>query len=1207
MYQVHPLKNKDLGIVDSGCSRSMSGNQEKLHDFVAFNGGTVTFGGGVGRITGKGTIRTPKVDFENVLYVKELGNFNLFSVSQICDKKLPILFTDNECLILSKEFVMPAEHMILLKVPRNHNLYTFDLNNVRPEGDLACLVAKASLDESTKWHKRMAHVNFKTINKLSKQGLVIGLPSKTFTNEHNCVACNKGKQHRTSHKAITAVSTISEPLQLLHMDLFGPTTIRSIDHKYYCLVVTDDYSRFSWVFFLSTKDQTYPVLKSFIVLVENQLNKKVKSIRCDNGTEFKNADLIALCESKGIKREYSVARTPQQNGVAERKNRTLIEAARTMLADSKLPTMFWTEAVSTACYVLNRVSITQPHNKTPYELVTGKLPVISYFKPFGCHVTILNTSDHLGKFEGKADEGFVIGYSSHSKAYRVYNVTAKKIQETLNLRFLEDRPNIQGQGYAWYFDLDYLTDHLGYARFKFDDSKESPTNNAGTMFDDSDCESEEDEPPIVVSSVPTNHAGSHDEEASCMDDCSYAEDLARLQRQEHEAREEAERMGLEFTRAAETLLKDAAENISRNDDSADGVPAPADACNTPSTNMDEPFSRFPSPSDLGNSQPSDGIFQTSSYDDEFVPTLTNLDTSVEVDPLPTKRINTIHPLSNIVGDPNSAVQTRSEVKKTKYGECAFLTYVTHQKRDNHIDQQHCLIACFLSQVEPVSVDQALSDPSWVEAMQEEMQQFKNQDVWVLVDLPKGKIAIGTKWILKNKRDARGIVVRNKARLVAQGFRQEEGIDYDEVFAPVARVEAIRLFLAFASYKGFTVYQMDVKSAFLYGKIEEEVYVTQPKGFEDPQNPKKVYKVVKALYGLHQAPRAWYARLSSFLLEHGYRRGAIDKTLFIKKNSRDIILVQVYVDDIIFGSTKEEWCREFENLMKGEFQMSAMGELTFFLGLQVKQKQDGIFIHQEKYVKDILQKFDFETLRTATTPFEPPTPKIKNEPDQAVNVHLYRSMIGSLMYLTASRPDITFAVSACARHQVTPLTSHLNAVKKIFKYLKGQPKLGLWYPRESPFMLEAYSDSDYAGANLDRKSTTGGCQFLGRRLISWQCKKQTIVATSSTEAEYVAAAHCCSQVLWIQNQMLDYGFNFMNTKIFIDNQSTISIVKNPVFHQRTKHIEIRHHFIRDANEKHLIQVLKVPTEENVADLLTKGFDGTRFNYLVVHIGMANPSV
>ncbi|GKA10369.1 putative ribonuclease H-like domain-containing protein, partial [Tanacetum coccineum] len=285
--------------------------------------------------------------------------------------------------------------------------------------------------------------------------------------------------------------------------------------------------------------------------------------------------------------------------------------------------------------------------------------------------------------------------------------------------------------------------------------------------------------------------------------------------------------------------------------------------------------------------------------------------------------------------------------------------------------------------------------------------------------PEGKYVIGTKWILKNKRDARGIVVSNKARLIAQGHRQEEGIDYDEVFAPVARIEAIRLFLAFASYMGFMVYQMDVKSAFLYRSIDEEVYVTQPKGFVDPQYPKKVYKVVKALYGLRQAPRALYATLSTFLLKHGYRRGTIDKTLFLKKYKRDIIM--------------------------GEFEMSAMGELVFFLGIQVQ---------------------------TTTTPYEAPKPKSRNEPDNPVNVHLYKSMIGSLMFLIASRPDIMFAVSACSRNQVTPTTSNLEAVKKIFKYLKGQPKLGLWYPRESPFVLESYSDSDYAGANKDRISVSG---------------------------------------------------------------------------------------------------------------------------------------
>ncbi|GJY62779.1 putative ribonuclease H-like domain-containing protein [Tanacetum coccineum] len=897
----NPHKNRDLGIVDSGCSRSMTGNKEKLDDFVKIVGGTVTFGGGDGKITRKGTIRTSKLNFENVYYVEELQNFNFFSVSQICDTKNKVLSTS------------------MIRVPRRNNLYCFNLSDIKPERDVT-VVAK-HLIWSTYGIARMAHVNFKNMNKLAKHGLVNGLPSKLFTNEHN---------------------------YLFNLLYYGPTSIRSIDHKYYSLVVTDDFSRFTWVFFLGTKDETYGILKDFITFIENQFTKKVKAIRCDNGTEFKNFKLIELCGSKGIRRDYSNARTPQQNGVAERKNRTLIEAARTMLADSKLPTMFWTEAVSTACYVLNRVLVTKPHNKTPYELVSGKVPNISHLKPFGCLVTILNTSDHLGKFEGKADEGFIVGYAAHS-------YTRSKTKTTTGPKVHEASDMVESSCYyCWCVDGFFL---------------HGPTESSTPVFTPVHTD---------ATSLPPGH----------------------------------------------------------------------------SLGSSEHSSRYPSPSDLANSMSSfsemedihhhsdTGIFSSSSYDDDFGGTVTNLAPSVVVDSVPTKRVNTIHPQSQILGDLTSPVQTR--------------------------DYLHCLFACFLSQLEPSSVAQALNDPAWIEAMQEEMQQFVNQEVWQLVPLPDGKIAIGTKWILKNKRDARGIVVRNKARLVAQGHRQEEGIDYDEVFAPVARIEAIRLFLAFASYMGFMVYQMDVKSAFLYGKIEEEVYVTQPKGFEDPHFPKHVYRVVKALYGLHQAPRAWYARLSTFLLKHNYRRGTIDKTLFIKKNSRDIILVQVYVDDIIFGSTNKTWCDEFEVLMKGEFEMSAMGELTFFLGLQVKQEPDGIFISQDKYVQDMLKKFDMESVRPATTPFEASKPKSKDEPDDAVNVHLYRSMI----------------------------------VKKIFKYLKGQPKLGLWYPRDSPFVLEAYSDSDYAGSHGDRKSTTGGCQFLGRRLI-WRAKKQTIVATSSTEAEYVA--------------------------------------------------------------------------------------------------------
>ncbi|GJT86833.1 putative ribonuclease H-like domain-containing protein [Tanacetum coccineum] len=471
--------------------------------------------------------------------------------------------------------------------------------------------------------------------------------------------------------------------------------------------------------------------------------------------------------------------------------------------------------------------------------------------------------------------------------------------------------------------------------------------------------------------------------------------------------------------------------------------------------------------------------------------MNNLDAFMSVSPIPTTRIHKDHPVDQIIRDLNSAPQTKRMTKNLKEQGLFSLA----QQRTNHKDFQNCLFACFLSQEDP-------------------------KKVWTLVDLPNGKRAIRTKWVYKNKKDERGIVIKNKARLVAQGYTQEEGIDYDKVFAPVARIEAIRLFLAYASFKDFMVYQMDVKSAFLYGKIEEEVYVCQPLGFEDPDFPN--------------------------------RRGKIDKTLFIKRVKSDILLVQVYVDDIIFGSTKKSLCIEFEKMMHKKFQMSSMGELTFFLGLQVKQKEDGIFISQDKYVTEILKKFGFIDVKTASTPMETHKPLLKDTDGEDVDKHLYRSMIGSLMYLTSLRPDII----------------------------------------------------DYTRASLDTKSITGGCQFLGCRLISWQCKKQTVVANSTTEAEYIAASNCCGQVLWIQNQLLDYGYNFMQTKIHIDNESTICIVKNPVFHSKTKHIEIRHHFIRDSYEKKLIQMIKIHTDQNVADLLTKAFDVSRFQYLIASIRMLN---
>nr|GEV92744.1 hypothetical protein [Tanacetum cinerariifolium] len=700
--------------------------------------------------------------------------FNLFSVSQMCDKKNSVLFTDTKCLVLSPEFKLPDECQVLLRVPRENNMYSVNLKNIVPSGDLTCLFGKARIDESNLWHRRLGHVNFKTINKLVKGNLVIGLPTKVFENDNTCVACKKGKQHRASCKT-KPVSSVDQPLYRLHTDLFGATFVKILNKKIYCLVVTDDYSR------------------------------------SGNGTEFKNNDLNQFFVIKGI--QYSL-----------------------------LPIPFWAEAVNTACYVQNRVLVTKPHNKTPYELLHGRTLSISFMRPFGCHVTILITLDSLGKSESKVDEGFLVGYSVSSKAFRVFNSRTHIVQKTLHVNFLENKPSVAGSGPTWLFDIDSLTRTMNYQPV----TAGNQTNPSASFQDKFAVEKAWEEidkqykPESEVNVSPSSSA-----QSSKQDD-----------KTKKEAKGKSHVESFTGYRDLSAEFEDCSDN---------------------------------------------SINEVNVTEADF----NNLETSISVSPIPTTRVHKDHLVTQIIGDLSSATQTRS-------------------------------------------------------------------------------------------------------------MTREEGINYEEVFAPVARIEAIRLFLAYASFMGFMVYQMDVKSAFLYGTIEEKVYVCQPLGFEDLDHPDKVYKVVKALYGLHQAPRAWYETMANYLLENSFQRGKIDQPLFIKWQKGDILLVQIYVDDIIFGVTNKDLCKSFEKLMKDKFKMSSMGELTFFLGLQVKQKKDGIFISQDKYVAEILRKFGLTEGKSASTPIDIEKPLLKDPDGEDVDVHTYR-------------------------------------------------------------------------------------------LISWQCKKQTVVATSSTKAEYVAVA------------------------------------------------------------------------------------------------------
>ena len=1014
----------------------MTGDASQFIKLKQKASGKVTFGDdNKAKTVGIGDVgKNDQTFIHNVLLVDNLS-YNLLSLSQLCDRNLFVLFKKLECLIFDSKF------NIIFKGKRVNDVYVVYLENF-DSSYLKCL--KVANEDPWLWHRRLCHFNMDLLKEISKKELVRGLPKIKFEKDRICDACQFGKQVKVSFKPKKCVST-SKPLELLHLDLFGPTQTASLGGKRYCFVIVDDYSRYTWVIFLAHKDDAFKNFTSLFAKVQNLLGLKIVRIRSDNGTEFKFCGFPEFCDHNGITHEFSIARVPQQNGVVERKNRTLQEAARTMLSECNLPKYFWAEAINTACYTMNRVLLRPILNKTSYELMFDKKPVVGYFKVFGCKCFILNIKEHLGKFDKKSDEGIFLGYCENKRGFRVYNRRTLIIEEAIHITFDESNGDIS---------------------------------------------------------------------MSCGedDDTGVQEGLKKLAINDHDSA------------SPETDSKDNDAQIS-----------PAEEVNNRDTTT---------PNDLPRAW----------------------------------KFAHNHPRELIIGDPSEKVRTRS----------------SRHLIDN---------LAFVSHIEPKNVVDALNDEHWILAMEEELIQFERNKVWTLVARPQGHPIIGTKWVFRNKMNDKGEIVRNKARLVAKGYTQEEGIDFDESFAPVARLESIRMFLAFACFKNFKLFQMDVKSAFLNGFIDQEVYVDQPPGFENESYPDHVFKLSKALYGLKQAPRAWYERLSGFLIENGFKRGIVDTTLFTKQSSQDLLIVQIYVDDIIFGATNENLCKDFSIIMQKEFEMSMMGELNFFLGLQVIQTHDGTFINQTKYTMELLKRFRMEDSKPVGTPMCTSTKLDKDEEGIKVEEKKYRGMIGSLLYLTASRPDIMFAVCLCARFQSCPKESHLNAVKRILRYLKGTLNFGLWYPKCHELPLCGFSDADFGGCKIDRKSTTGICNFLGNCLVSWFSKKQNAISLSTTEAEYVAAGACCAQLLWMKNTLNDFGLVYECVPMYYDNTSAINLTKNPIQHSRTKHIDIKHHFIRDLVSKGVIRVEFVCSKEQIADILTKALPLDQFVSLRTKLGVS----
>ena len=507
--------------------------------------------------------------------------------------------------------------------------------------------------------------------------------------------------------------------------------------------------------------------------------------------------------------------------------------------------------------------------------------------------------------------------------------------------------------------------------------------------------------------------------------------------------------------------------------------------------------------------------------------------------------------------------------------------------------------------DPVTVEEAMEIEEWRLAMKEELSSIEKNQTWEPTDLPEGKNVISLKWLFKTKYLADGSVQKYKARLVVRGFTQQQGIDYEETFAPVARFETVRIILAIAAQNQWKIYQFDVKSAFLNGELKEEVYVTQPPGFEDKTKMGQVLRLNKALYGLKQAPRAWYSKINEFFHNNGFERSPHEPTLYIKKQGmNDLLIVSLYVDDMIYTSSSPQLIHDFQVSMKKMFDMTDLGELQYFLGLEIIQGQEGIFISQRKYVDDTLKKFNMQGCKTVATPMNISEKLTTEDGTELTDARVYRSLVGRLIYVTHSRPDVTYSVGVLSRFMHRPTMHHFGAARRVLRYLAGTKNYGICFRKTKDFSLQGFTDSDWAGSIEDRKSTSGNCFVLGTGAISWSSKKQATVALSSTEAEYVAACASACQAVWLRGILSDLGQQQSRaTSIKCDNQSAVMLSRNPVLHGRTKHIDIKHHYIRELIANEEIQLETCRTDEQVADLLTKSLPQMKHEELSAQLGMS----
>nr|CAH66391.1 OSIGBa0134J07.9 [Oryza sativa] len=972
----------DVWVIDSGCTNHMAADPNLFREMDSLYHAKIHMGNGsIAQSEGKGTVAVQTADgpkfIKDVLLVPDLKQ-NLLSIGQLLEHGYAVYFEDFSCKILDRK-----NNRLVAKInmEKNRN-FLLRMNHTTQ------MALRSEVDISDLWHKRMGHLNYRALKLLRTKGMVQGLPFITLKSDP-CEGCVFGKQIQASFPHSGAWRA-SAPFELVHTDIVGKVPTMSEGGNWYFITFIDDYTRMIWVYFLKEKSAALETFKKFKVMVENQSNRKIKVLRSDQGGEYISKEFEKYCENAGIRRQLTTGYSAQQNGVAERKNRTINDMANSMLQDKGMPKSFWAEAVNTAVYILNRSPTKAVPNRTPFEAWYGKKPVIGHMRVFACICYAQVPAQKRVKFDNKSNRCIFVGYADGIKGYRLYNLEKKKIIISRDVFFDESA--------TW--------------NWKSPEASSTPLLPTTT----------------ITLGQPHMH-GTHEVE--------------------------------------------------------DHTPSP------------QPSSPMSSSSASSDSSPSS---------------------------------------EEQISTPESAPRrVRSMVE---------LLESTSQQRGS---EQHEF--CNYSVVEPQSFQEAEKHDNWIKAMEDEIHMIEKNNTWEFVDRPRDREVIGVKWVYKTKLNPDGSVQKYKARLVAKGFKQKPGIDYYETYAPVARLETIRTIIALAAQKRWKIYQLDVKSAFLNGYLDEEIYVEQPEWFSVQGGENK----------------------------KGFAKSISEPTLYVNKTGTDILIVSLYVDDLIYTGNSDKMMQDFKKDMMHTYEMSDLGLLHYFLGMEVHQSDEGIFISQRKYAENILKKFKMDNCKSVTTPLLPNEKQKARDGADKADPTIYRSLVGSLLYLTATRPDIMFAASLLSRYMSSPSQLNFTAAKRVLRYIKGTADYGIWYKPVKESKLIGYTDSDWAGCLDDMKSTSGYAFSLG-----------------SAEAEYVAASKAVSQVVWLRRIMEDQGEKqYQPTTIYCDSKSAIAISENPVSHDRTKHIAIKYHYIREAVDRQEVKLEFCRTDEQLADIFTKALSKEKF--------------